>query len=319
MSSLSKLVRNENMKIYRRPRTWLMIGFLLLAVGLLSGLMRWDESKKDVDAWRADLTQQNASMQQDLANTKQQLDADDRLGMMHRIDLNNYYLDHDINPNKLSLWDYVNTSSSLILLVTILTVVIAADMIAGEFSWGTIKLLLVGPASRTKIMLAKYIATMSFALLLLVLMFASAFAAGGVLAGFDGLHQPLVSINAHGVIHEGSMVAHALQKYGFAVVSLFMYVTMAFMISAAFRSSSMAIAFSLLFMLVGNTLSEILRGYEWVKYLLFSNIDLAQYMDGASPLRPEMSLSFSVLMLIAYYAVFQFIAWLLFTKRDVAA
>lgn len=294
-----------------------MIGFLILTVALLSGIMKWDESQSNNANWEQNLTQDNARMQQQLQN--KEIDENHKAYLNDQIKLNEYYLEHDINPNELQLWDYVNSSASLTILVTLLTVIIAADMIAAEFSWGTIKLLLVGPASRTKILVSKYAATMGFALLLLLICFAAAFAAGGILEGFNGLSQPKLSINADNVVQESSMIVNALQKYGFAVVSLIMYVTMAFMISAAFRSSSMAIAFSLLFMLVGNTLTAILSGYSWVKYLLFANIDLTQYLEGASPLRPEMTLSFSILMLVGYYVVFQFIAWLLFTKRDVAA
>ncbi|WP_052350489.1 ABC transporter permease [Paenibacillus gorillae] len=317
MSSLSKLIRNENMKIYRRPRTWIMIAFLLLTVALLSGLMNWESYRNPSTDWEQGLIQVNSSMQQELQNN-QELNGDQKKQLTEQIKLNEYYLEQGINPRELSLWDYVNNSSSLIILVTILTVIIAADMIAAEFSWGTIKLLLIGPASRTKIMVSKYIATMGFALLLLLLCFGSAFAAGGILEGFDGLSQPLLSVNADGIVQESSMIVDVLQKYGFAVISLIMYVTMAFMISSAFRSSSMAIAFSLLFMLVGNTVTMLLSSYSWVKYLLFANIDLTRYLEGSSPLRPEMTLSFSILMLAIYYLAFQFIAWLLFTKRDVA-
>lgn len=318
MSKLGNLIRNENMKIYRRPRTWMMIGFLLLAVGLMSGLMKWDESRSDHSNWQQSLTSQNQQMQKQLQDDKE-IDSDYREYMTDTIKFNEYYLANDINPNEQSLWDYVNSSASMVMLVTILTVIVAADMIAAEFTWGTIKLLLVGPASRMKIMMSKYISTMIFALLLLVIMFAAAFGAGAVLQGFDGLTLPHLTIGTDGLVQETSMIADSLQKYGYAVVSLFMYVTLAFMISAAFRSSSMAIAFSLLFMLVGNTLTMILSSYSWSKYLLFANIDLTRYLPGSEPIRPEMTLGFSISMLVAYYVVFQLVSWLLFTKRDVAA
>ncbi|WP_307205484.1 ABC transporter permease [Paenibacillus harenae] len=318
LSSLSNLIRNENMKIYRRPRTWLMIAFLILAIGLMSGIMKWDASQNANQDWQNNLTERNTHMQQELQNNKE-LSEGDETYLTNEIKLNEYYLEQNINPNQLSLWSYVNTSTSLIMLATILTVIIAADMIAAEFTWGTIKLLLVGPASRAKILLSKYIATLGFALLLLIVTFATAYAAGGMLEGFDGTSQSRITITEAGVIQESSYFVNSLEKYGFSVVSMLMYVTMAFMISSAFRSSSMAIAFSLLFMLVGNVLSAFLSGYSWVKYLLFSNIDLTQYLSGSTPLRPEMTLTFSIMMLFAYYVVFQFVAWLLFTKRDVAA
>ena len=305
------------MKIYRRPRTWLMIGFLLLALGLMSGLMKWDETRIERSDWKISLTQENANLQRLIQ--EEGMDADTKKSFSDSVKINEYYLANEINPYKLTLWDYVNNSASLIMLVTILTVIFAADMIAAEFTWGTIKLLLVGPASRLKIMLSKYIATFIFALLLLAILFAAAFAAGGILQGFGGLSNPHLTVGADGIVHEGSMIANSLETYGYSIVSLLMYVTLAFMISAAFRSSTMAIAFSLLFMLVGNSVTMILSGYEWSKYLLFANIDLTQYLPGSSPIRPEMTLGFSITMLVAYYVVFQLVSWLLFTRRDVAA
>lgn len=306
------------MKIYRRPRTWLMIGFLILSLLLMSGLMKYDEVRNDSSDWKQQVTEENQVLQQEIQNNAT-ADPDFVKNMENEIKLNEYYLEHNLNPNELSMWDYVNTSAMLILLVTILTVIVAADMIAAEFSWGTIKLLLVGPASRTKVMLSKYVATMGFALLLLILSFTVAFAAGAALQGFGGLSLPHLSVSADGIIHESSMIADSLQQYGFAIVSLLMYVTFAFMISAAFRSSSMAIAFSLLFMLVGNSLTMLFSSYGWVKYLLFANIDLTRYLAGNDPIRPEMTLTFSIMMLVAYYVLFQLVSWLLFTKRDVAA
>jgi len=317
LSSMGNLLRNENMKIYRRPRTWLMIGFLLVVLGLMSGIMKWDSTKVDQANWKANITQENVHLQKMVSENK--LDADTKKSFEDSIKINDYYLENDINPRELTLWDYVNNSSMLIMLVTILTVVVAADMIAAEFTWGTIKLLLVGPASRLKIMVSKYAATLVFAILLLLILFAAAFLAGGFLEGFGSVSSPLLTVGSDGLVHEGSMVVHSLEKYGYSIVSLLMYVTFAFMISAAFRSSSMAIAFSLLFMLAGNMVTMILSGYEWSKYLLFANIDLTQYLPGSTPIRPEMTLGFSIGMLVAYYVVFQLVSWLLFTRRDVAA
>ncbi|MEF3302811.1 ABC transporter permease [Paenibacillus sp. GYB003] len=318
MSSFGMLVRNENLKIYRRPRTWAMVGILLAALALLAGLLKWEEQKRAASAdWKQEVAQTNERLKQDMAEKEIAANPEARKGMEERIKLNDYYIEHDINPYDNSLWTVVNASSALIVLVTLLTVVVAADMVAAEFSWGTIKLLLVGPASRTKVLLSKYAATLLFALFLLVLCFAVAFALGAALEGSDGLTQPLVRIGADGSVHEGSMLLNALQQYGFGVVQLIMYVTMAFMISASFRSSSMAIAFSLLFILMGNTLVGLLSGYEWVKYVLFANVDLSQHVDG-TPLRPEMTLPFSVAMLAGYYLLFQLVAWIMFAKRDVA-
>jgi ABC-2 type transport system permease protein len=67
------------------------------------------------------------------------------------------------------------TAVNLITMVTIFTVIVAAESVAGEFSGGTIKMLLIRPASRSKILLSKYISIFTFAVLLLAVLFGSAF------------------------------------------------------------------------------------------------------------------------------------------------
>jgi ABC-2 type transport system permease protein len=58
--------------------------------------------------------------------------------------------------------------------------------------------------------------------------------------------------------------------------------------------------------------------YKWAKYLLFVNTDLSPYFMGGKPPFEGMTLGFSVTVLVVYWLLFYLIAWLLFTKRDVA-
>ncbi|MFP3340564.1 ABC transporter permease subunit, partial [Micrococcus sp. SIMBA_131] len=72
-------------------------------------------------------------------------------------------------------------------------IIIGAGVIAGEYSWGTIKLLLIRPASRTKILASKFIATLLFALLSLVILYISSFIIGGLFLGFNAVDQPYLT------------------------------------------------------------------------------------------------------------------------------
>jgi ABC-2 type transport system permease protein len=58
--------------------------------------------------------------------------------------------------------------------------------------------------------------------------------------------------------------------------------------------------------------------FTWAKYILFANTDLMQYFEG-TPMVDGMTLSFSVIMLLVYFFIFQFLAFYVFKKRDVAA
>lgn len=319
MSSSIALIQNESMKIYRRPRTWVMFIVLVGMLILMNVLMNTVAKPPTVgeNEWRQRVEQSIQENKKTLASTS---DSESPFTeyLSESIMKNEYYLEHDINPFTRTLWGTMNDLAVLISLVTLLTIIVAADMIAAEFSWGTIKLLLIRPVTRTKIWLNKYVATLLFSLLLLLVMFIVSFILGGISEGFGGISQIDVYIGSDGLVHQRSMLITVLQTYGFQVVSLIMYVTFAFMISSAFRSSAMAIAFSLGLMLVGSSVVMMFSKYEWVKYVLFANIDLSRYFNGM-PLRPDMTLGFSIVVLAVYFIVFHLISWLFFIKRDVAA
>ncbi|WP_442602157.1 ABC transporter permease [Paenibacillus sp. KN14-4R] len=317
MSNFFPLVQNENMKIYRRPRTWIMTGFIVLALILVTVLMNINTPKEVANMdWKQQVSQSIANYQADLQKPEELTDF--MIGRLNdKIKIGQYQLEHNIKPEGKTLWGTVKGLSPLINLVIIFTIVVAADMLAAEFTWGTIKLLLIRPASRVRILASKFTASLLFALFLTVVAFIVSFIIGGVMNGFSDFNTPEVYIGADGIVHEGSSMLSVLKTYGFLLVSLIMYVTFAFMISSAFRSSSMAIALSLIGLLAGGPMVSFFRQYTWSKYILFANSDLSVYFGG-TPFRPEMTLAFSLFVLAIYFVVFHIISWLLFAKRDVA-
>lgn len=84
----------------------------------------------------------------------------------------------------------------------------AGDSLAGEFSTGTIKLLLIRPASRLKILLSKYASMIMFGLLLLVILFVVSVSVNGLLYRFGHVDLPLVTVDADGRVVEKHMVAN---------------------------------------------------------------------------------------------------------------
>jgi ABC-2 type transport system permease protein len=202
--------------------------------------------------------------------------------------------------------------------VTVFTVIIAADIVAGEFSRGTIKLLLIRPASRAKILLSKYLATLGFSIVMLVFLLVAGLLFNGILYGFGDIGLPYLSF-VNGNVVQNSMLAHVLQYYGLNCINLIMIVTMAFMISTVFRSSSLSIGISLAVMFLSGAVLAIFGRYHWIKYYLFANTDLSVYMNGGIPLVPGMTLGFSIVVLLVYFLIFNLLSWTLFMRRDVAA
>jgi ABC-2 type transport system permease protein len=314
---LVNLVLNENMKIYRRMRTWILVG-LMAAFVLFVNFIEWhsDGKKAEGEGWRAALQQESQQWNEILKQPN--LGEEDRAYYEQRIAVNDYHLEKNIRSTDGTMWDGVNGSAGLMIVITIFTIIIAGDSLAGEFSSGTIKLLLIRPASRVKILISKYISFLMFGMLLLLTLFIISIVVNGILYGFGYMDLPLISMTAEGQIVERSMVLNLWKTYMLNGVSTVMYVTMAFMISSAFRSSAMAIGFSIGALFAGNIVLEALQRFDWSKYLLFANTDLTQHLTGR-PFQEGMTLSFSIGVLAAHFLVFNLISWLIFTRRDVAA
>lgn len=311
-----KLIQNENMKIYRRISTWIML-VILIAVAVVVGIVMNITASDSVDEqWKQNLQQQNEMYKTDLASE----DLPDMVKDISKKELaiNEYRIEHDIAPvESRSTWNFMTIAAEIVSLITLFTIVVGASSVASEFTWGTIKLLLIRPVSRAKILLSKYLATILFALFSLVLLFVVSFLVGSIFFGIEGSTPHLVYRD--GAVHEVHMVSHILGVFGLKSINLIMMSTFAFMISTIFRNSGLAIGLAIFLMFVGVNVTALLATkFEWAKYILFANTDLSQYLTGYV-LVEGMTMTFSVIMLIIYFVIFNTLTWFVFTKRDVAA
>lgn len=316
MIRLLNLVQNENMKIYRRLRTWILAGILIGLVVLISIIAKTTGPSTN-EGWE-DRARDTVQMNQQQLKDSAGMPAMFKEELQRTIAINEYRLEHKIPPSDNTLWGMVLSMSSLIQIVTIFTVVIAADIVAGEFATGTIKLLLIRPASRSKILMSKYLSTIGFSILLLVVLFCTTFVLNGFLYGFTDVGTPYLYADQKMQVQESSMFLHVLSTYGLKCVELIMVVTLAFMISTVFRSSSLAIGLSLLLLFLGQGITMFFSQWSWGRFWLFSNTDLTQYIEG-KPMFDGMTMSASIAILIVYFIVFNMLSWSIFNKRDVAA
>lgn len=317
MASLVALIQNENMKIYRRVGTWVMIGLLVVAVVAGCILNSKFGGTTNTTDWKTELAANNKQFEMDIANP----DVPDTFKDIQRkqLEINEYRLEHNIAPVEGStLWGWTLDAADIIMFVTLFTVIVAAGSVASEFSWGTIKLLMIRPATRGKILLSKYLSTIIFALVLLVILLITSMLIGGIVYGFDRLDVPHLAYQ-DGKVVETAMLTHVLSIYGLSSIQLIMLVTFAFMISTVFRSSSLAIGLAIFLMFMGAQVTFIIaQKFDWAKYILFANVDLTQYIDGV-PMVKGMTMSFSIMMLVIYFIVFNVLSWFIFRKRDIAA
>lgn len=289
---------------------------LLIVIVVLTGVLSHSDTNNNDDSWKTRASETIEHNKTELANPD--IPENFKKQMREQSALQQYMLDHNYPPIDNTIWEGMLTASGLIIVVTLFTVIIAGDMVAGEFTWGTIKLLLIRPASRSKILLSKYLTTLIFAATLLVVLFITALIVNGFYYGFERLSLPHLIVNAAGQVQEKNMLFYVFATYGLKLIELVMIVTLAFMISTVFRSASLAIGLSIFIMFAGQVITLLFLRYTWGKYFLFANTDLTPYLEGR-PLAEGMTFGFSITMLVCYFLLFNVLSWEIFRRRDVAA
>ncbi|MFD1020733.1 ABC transporter permease [Thalassobacillus hwangdonensis] len=314
MNNFFQLVRNEQMKLYSKVSTWVMVGLLALFVIGFGAVMKFTgdfTAPPTGDNWREELQQQNEQYKKDMEEVPEFSQG----FIAEQYELNEYRLENDIEPAGYNAWKFVQENRANISFVSLFIIIVAAGIIANEFKWGTIKLLLIRPISRTKILFAKYVSVLTFALTLLLSVIVLSFIVGAILFGLENAGQPFLYYQDE-TVKEVPVVQHILTQYGLSSVNLLMMATFAFMISAIFRNSSLSIGLAIFLMFAGSSIVAFFSDYSWAKFILFANTDLYQHVY-STPMIDDLTLTFSVIVLCVYFILFMAASWLAFTKRDI--
>ncbi|GIN73374.1 hypothetical protein J14TS2_38490 [Bacillus sp. J14TS2] len=307
------LIQNETMKIINRKLTWIIL-FLLIVITVGSFVMN-KINEEPVFDWKSEQLEL-------IERYKGQLEIDELSPQMYadtenKLQIAEYRLENNMAPIKENPWSALLQFSGLIEMVIIFAVVIAADVVSREYTSGTIKLLLIRPHSRSKILFSKYISVALFALGMLALLFMTGYGVNAIFYGFGNLNTSDLFLNADGKVTEMNVPMQAIKMYSLSFLPILSYVTLSFAISTILRNSALAVGISLFIMIVGNSMIEATANLSWLKYLPFANSDISLYIFHL-PARPEMTLGFSLSVLLIYILVLAALSWIIFKKRDTA-
>lgn len=211
--------------------------------------------------------------------------------------------------------DVIYQSFNLYFIVIMLSLIIASESVSSEFSRGTIKLLLIRPWDRWKILLSKYISVILFSLAATIV-----FVVLNIIFAYI-----LFPASGNSILSAASSTPDLVLTVVYNYIRTLVLITVAFMLSSLFRSTALSITISILLYFSGNTLNGIFRLFleqehrEFIKYLLSTNLDLTQYFASPTGTFGMTSLGFSLGVLLVYMIVFIAITWFSFVKRDVRA
>lgn len=313
-----KLITNECMKLFfRRGVLIALVLFVVLTAGANIAIKKLDDALTAKADW-------HQSVQAQIQDVKTQLDSSSALSPERRAELTNelkvqeYSLAHDIDPNPVSVWRGMNNALFLSSVIGLFLIVFASGILTKEFEWGTIKLLLTRPPTRTKIFLSKLLTLVLTAVGLYVLLLVVSFITSLFMYGFSNLGQPLVSMGKNGQIALTSPLVPLLADCGYRFIETFILLAIAYSLSILLGNNSAAIVITLVLSVSGSPLGFFVEKYTWLKYYLFLHADLSGYAQGNPPV-PGMGITSSLAIIVIYLLIFLLASWYSFQRRDMAS
>ncbi|MGE7603525.1 ABC transporter permease [Peribacillus sp. NPDC097675] len=316
---MRSLIRNEWMKIFQKKSSYVFIGFLLLMV-IGSAFIEYKMNPVDKDAdWkqdvRADIKEQEKQMK------SPEFDDDDKEFFKERMEVNEQLLKENINPDLQTSWTYMSEwTTSITSFITLFVVIVCSSLVSSEFSDGTIKQLLIRPYKRWKILLSKYITSLLFAALLLVILLVFSYLIGLLFFGSGSYSDKITDPTSLGFapVLVGKYVVNMMVYWipGFLVIT-----SIAFMLSTLFKSQALAVGISIFILFASSTLTAIIQSFidknEWLKFVLFPHLDLRGYISETVNMFEGASLGFSIGVLAVYYLLFLALTFFFFQKKDI--
>ena len=233
-----------------------------------------------------------------------------------------YILDtgNDINNSDSLKGILQNFYSQFGIFLIVVVVMIAGTIVSEEFNKGTIKLLLVKPYTRSKILMAKAITTLIMIIFVIIVTLLMEILIGGVIFGFDSLSEPAVAYNFNtNTIQEMNIFANLGLQTLTQLPMIILLATLAFAISTIFSNSTLAITISLLGYMSSSIINQLAIGYDlqFLKYFVTMNWDLSMYLYGGLPYMEGMSMLLSILICVAYFLIMMIPTFIVFKKRNI--
>lgn len=216
---------------------------------------------------------------------------------------------------------FISAHSEYNLFIIISIVFVAGTIVSEESNKGTIKLLLVRPYKRTKILLSKFISCLIVYVIISIAVPLLQFIIGGIFFGFNNYlgHIIIYNFNAE-TVKEISSIAFLLLSWLSILPEHLILLTLAFTISTVFSSSALAIAITLLGSMASTIINELAFSFkkaEFLRFFVTPNWNFIGRLFGKMPRLEGMTILFSICICLIYFTLLIILSIQVFKKRDI--
>lgn len=330
MSNFFSLISIENTKLWKRMSTKVMLILMVVIILAATGMVKFYSVKNNIsntttvsDSWKQDLQKQLVAEKAQLEQLKKSPSKMGRAGIgsiEKSIAEDEYSINNNIKPEtQQSIWTRVTKfdgDAGYGSIIALFLIISCAALVAGEFSDGTMKMMISRPYKRYEILSAKLAATLIYGLELVATTLIATFLFLGIFFGFSNMGGKEMFWTSGSIIYMPA-VLKTLIIFGLDFLQVLFYVIVAFALSAIFRSRSLATGFSLFLLLVGGGIVRMITMFfDWGKYLPFGMDNFSGFVTNGSSIEGT-TLAFGIILTAIYAIIFTFAGYFTFQKRDI--
>lgn len=242
-----------------------------------------------------------------------------------KIKISWYAIDNNINYDKSHAKTSLNdTIQDNMVFISIIAVIIAGGIVSSEFQKGTIRLLVVRPNKRWKILLSKFLALLALILGLTIITCGASFIIHGILYGFDNYFISDLAVVANKVVKR-SYLLNSISQALLLLIPIIFVGLIAFSLSTITNNTALSVGFSI-FILMGYQLGVLFlttigfpfTAYTFLPYLDFNPfIDKLSLVDSCLMLKIYYTFTQAIIVLISWSVLLYLISNLVFKRKDI--
>lgn len=318
LKQILKLIINELYKTFFQKKTLAFVGILICSILIIAYYNC--ESDKGTD-WRNNTQQQISNLKNNISSTKSKKDLSNSDNDMikfqqEQLKILEYRLTNDLPDNVTTPLKFIYNCSNLIYLIVLYIAVFSANIVANEYSWGTIRQMLIKPVKRWKILLAKYLSMVVVSIILCTLLYILSYLIGFILFSKNNASMNDV-IMLNGNIVERNMFQYVILSTLSQIFSIVIISSLTLLVATIVRAGSLA-TITTLVIYFGSFIGEnYISKLSIYKFTLPPNLMLSKYLPGQELPYPNATPTFSFIICLIYLGIFLTGGFLIFNKRDI--
>lgn len=162
--------------------------------------------------------------------------------------------------------------------IFILISIMVSIIVAKEFTTGTIRLLMIRPVKRWKILIAKFLSILILTLIMTIIAYTALILSVGIMYSFESFKAPVLDI-VNGIVVEKNLILESIKYTLLTLISTFSLISIALALAVFSRSPAATIATSLAIYFGSFLLNiEMLNApKKWMQYTIIPYIDFSNF------------------------------------------